>query len=721
MSLLWSYLMKKINNKIIFVSAVSLPLTLLAASNVSINQVSAKTLSVKSTNKQNVVKPKSFKISSNNNSTGSEADNGVSANPTRKNSDQDTETSNTATTEKANDNISAGVPNKTSDNTLTNNEIESHQLPRAASFIHVQVTASPTSSVDHPLGWNNTGYTLSFRVTNQSNTDEVIPKGSKLTIKIEPDSRVPLDKFLIYGSITQSSDIFTIADNHNGSYDITVNKDLVPGTYNFAVNLATRNAGFDWNKPVGSNTTNPDPVPGKVTVTSTILGSNNLIFNDSVYVKPAGYVVPGPGVGAPGYATAGFNGIAELNTDSEYRKESAPVYLPDGTTLRNPNDKSISGSMFFSYIVNYQAAIGSQAGAKLSVKSKDKIDLQHYHLLIDKRVTGGQIEDITNNPLLKWTVNDNEVTVDAGKYMTANNLGYPLFLRVYVPEQSAEAINEVTLQTGPSLFKNKSTFQYIGTDSSTPYFRGGNVTIYDTETFDAKSGLMAFEGSTSLTNKIIVTDYDGYPKNGQNLRAGSYNIKYEVTGNNNTKTTYTRTITVKQSGTPVVPKDPDPVSNVVVHYQDENGNKISADEILTGKIGDGYQTTQKTIPNYTFKEVSGNATGFFTSNVQTVTYIYTKDVSEVTLPVKPAIKPANKTNQHKTQNLAVKSNKHKAQNLAVKKQQKSNPIPNRTEGKNDPLPQTGASKENNGILAALGGMMVLISLISGVWFKRKKK
>lgn len=28
-------------------------------------------------------------------------------------------------------------------------------------------------------------------------------------------------------------------------------------------------------------------------------------------------------------------------------------------------------------------------------------------------------------------------------------------------------------------------------------------------------------------------------------------------------------------------------------YQDENGNRIAPDEVLTGKVGDGYQTEQK--------------------------------------------------------------------------------------------------------------------------------
>ena len=44
-----------------------------------------------------------------------------------------------------------------------------------------------------------------------------------------------------------------------------------------------------------------------------------------------------------------------------------------------------------------------------------------------------------------------------------------------------------------------------------------------------------------------------------------------------------------------------------------------------GNVGDSYTTEQKAIPGYTFKAVQGNPTGQFTSDAQTVTYVYTKD------------------------------------------------------------------------------------------------
>ncbi len=64
-------------------------------------------------------------------------------------------------------------------------------------------------------------------------------------------------------------------------------------------------------------------------------------------------------------------------------------------------------------------------------------------------------------------------------------------------------------------------------------------------------------------------------------------------------------------------------ANVTVNYVDENGTTISPEIILTGKVGDRYDTEQKEIVDYTFKELRGNSTGAFTNQVQVVTYIYT--------------------------------------------------------------------------------------------------
>ncbi|QIW57370.1 LPXTG cell wall anchor domain-containing protein (plasmid) [Pseudolactococcus raffinolactis] len=81
----------------------------------------------------------------------------------------------------------------------------------------------------------------------------------------------------------------------------------------------------------------------------------------------------------------------------------------------------------------------------------------------------------------------------------------------------------------------------------------------------------------------------------------------------------------EQTVTYVYTKDPVAGANVTAKYVDENGKTISDDVVKNGNIGDDYSTEQKAIPGYTFKEVQGSASGQFTDQEQTVTYVYTKD------------------------------------------------------------------------------------------------
>ena len=71
------------------------------------------------------------------------------------------------------------------------------------------------------------------------------------------------------------------------------------------------------------------------------------------------------------------------------------------------------------------------------------------------------------------------------------------------------------------------------------------------------------------------------------------------------------------------------VVNLIIHYQDEAGNKISEDKIISGTVGTSYDISnaeyQPEIKGYTFKEIKDSKTGTFSDNGQTVTYIYTKN------------------------------------------------------------------------------------------------
>ncbi|EKO5422491.1 MucBP domain-containing protein [Listeria monocytogenes] len=70
-------------------------------------------------------------------------------------------------------------------------------------------------------------------------------------------------------------------------------------------------------------------------------------------------------------------------------------------------------------------------------------------------------------------------------------------------------------------------------------------------------------------------------------------------------------------------KNPDLAQPITVNYRSSTGQKIAKSEVLTGNIGESYSTQPKTIAGYTLTTIPPNAKGTFTTNAQTVTYVYT--------------------------------------------------------------------------------------------------
>ena len=202
---------------------------------------------------------------------------------------------------------------------------------------------------------------------------------------------------------------------------------------------------------------------------------------------------------------------------------------------------------------------------------------------------------------------------------------------------------------------------------------------------------------------------------------------------------------------------------VTVHYQDEYGNTIAPDRVIQGRIGDGYTTGAETVSGYTLKTRPDNATGFFISSPQSVTYVYSKNDGQTNNST-----PAPAGNQTPTDNeptpipTSKKNKKKKAAKKAIKglhanKQSKKAPAKsikgltankhqanrpaklaaaagklNKTASANDPqkgklnqesstdaLPQTGAEKHNSLAMLALGGL-ALATALGAAWLERKK-
>lgn len=78
--------------------------------------------------------------------------------------------------------------------------------------------------------------------------------------------------------------------------------------------------------------------------------------------------------------------------------------------------------------------------------------------------------------------------------------------------------------------------------------------------------------------------------------------------------------------TPTLPNPtPTPAQSqpVTVHYVDDQGKTLAKDQTLTGELGSDYRSEALNLTGYKLTKTPENATGKFTSNVQTVTYVYT--------------------------------------------------------------------------------------------------
>ncbi|WP_369670114.1 MucBP domain-containing protein, partial [Enterococcus lactis] len=71
---------------------------------------------------------------------------------------------------------------------------------------------------------------------------------------------------------------------------------------------------------------------------------------------------------------------------------------------------------------------------------------------------------------------------------------------------------------------------------------------------------------------------------------------------------------------------------VTVKYEDEEGNSLASEEVLTGDYGSPYKTSGKIIKGWTIKTTPSNASGTFSEEAQEVVYVYERsDAAAVTV------------------------------------------------------------------------------------------
>ena len=175
-------------------------------------------------------------------------------------------------------------------------------------------------------------------------------------------------------------------------------------------------------------------------------------------------------------------------------------------------------------------------------------------------------------------------------------------------------------------------------------------------------------------------------------------------------------------------------ANVTVYYQDENGNQIAPEMILQGNVGDGYTTGAVEIPGYTLKVRPENATGFFSTAPQNVTYIYARNnaIPEKNDQNGPTNSSSHNPSQNGTSQTNKSQNKHKThtngvtENYTIFKSANNdsdptNPVLITHNDQDEKLPQTGINEHSQIIMLLLGFLSVICSLLASCFSKKKKR
>ncbi|EIM8287663.1 class 1 internalin InlJ [Listeria monocytogenes] len=158
---------------------------------------------------------------------------------------------------------------------------------------------------------------------------------------------------------------------------------------------------------------------------------------------------------------------------------------------------------------------------------------------------------------------------------------------------------------------------------------------------DAEGQTITMPKETLTNNSLTIAvspdllDQFGNPMNIEPGDGGVYDqatntITWENLSTDNPAVTYTFTsengAIVGTVTTPFEAPQPIKGEDVTVHYLDDKGEKLAADEVLSGNLDDPYTSSAKDIPDYTLTTIPDNATGTFTTTSQSVTYVYTKNI-----------------------------------------------------------------------------------------------
>ncbi|EAG9320976.1 MucBP domain-containing protein [Listeria monocytogenes] len=129
-----------------------------------------------------------------------------------------------------------------------------------------------------------------------------------------------------------------------------------------------------------------------------------------------------------------------------------------------------------------------------------------------------------------------------------------------------------------------------------------------------------------VTDYTVENDVNFRLKLPKALEAGDTLNYLAITGNVLDPVAYPGQVSYKMAG----PFTPIEKANIQVNYVDEANQTLATCDTLSGKLGETYATSPKTIDGYDVKATPTNATGTYTTNTETiqVNYVYEKPAVE---------------------------------------------------------------------------------------------
>ncbi|MGX2946987.1 MucBP domain-containing protein [Enterococcus alishanensis] len=224
----------------------------------------------------------------------------------------------------------------------------------------------------------------------------------------------------------------------------------------------------------------------------------------------------------------------------------------------------------------------------------------------------------------KWAINNNVIMGDMFGNTTSLKIlhlskNFKFKTGANLPEHSSNSIytsNWQNVSTG-SIYQPNGGNIWSSSELMNNYQGDGDIYVWQPKSVVTVQ-YQDTEGN-SIAPNVAKAGNVGETYTSEKLTIDGYTFKEIKGAASGTFTTEPQTVTY------VYTKDPVKGAEVTVQYQDTEGNSIAPNVIKAGNVGEAYTSEELAIEGYTFKEIKGTASGTFTAEPQTVTYVYTKD------------------------------------------------------------------------------------------------